>query len=188
MLTFRSRLRWKKGCRSSCRCWFSGTDGSSTAWAHATVCVGRFWPTNTSELHLRRANEWRLHTGRVNIEIRALFWMFFWMFWPNWAFLSTLKRARVVRAYYSQCGCGYLKRISLQWIAFQRASTVVKVGPCWVGPKLLRGLRADKWSVYTSPTTLPIDLHKRCLYAIMIFITEVWSDLCKLTTYQLLNL
>ena len=21
---------------------------------------------------------------------------------------------------------------------------VVKVGPCWVGPKLLRGLRADK--------------------------------------------
>ena len=39
------------------------------------------------------------------------------------------------------------------------------------------------------PTTLPIDLHKRCLmlYAIMIFIKEVWSGLCKLTTYQLLN-
>ena len=24
MLTFRSRLRWKKGCCSSCRCWSSG--------------------------------------------------------------------------------------------------------------------------------------------------------------------
>ena len=31
MLTFRRRLRWKKGCRSSCRCWSSGTDGSRTA-------------------------------------------------------------------------------------------------------------------------------------------------------------
>ena len=40
--------------------------------------------------------------------------------------------------------------------------------------------------VYTSPTTLPIDLHKHCLilYAIMIFITEVWSDLCKLTSKE----
>ena len=26
------------------------------------------------------------------------------------------------------------------------------------------------------------------LYAIIIFISEVWSGLCKLTTYQLLNL
>ena len=34
--------------------------------------------------------------------------------------------------------------------------------------------------------TLPIDLHKRCLmlYAIMIFITEVWSGLCKLTSNE----
>ena len=40
--------------------------------------------------------------------------------------------------------------------------------------------------VYTSPTTLPIDLHKRCLmlYAIMIFITEVWSGLCKLISKE----
>ena len=38
--------------------------------------------------------------------------------------------------------------------------------------------------VYTSPTTLPIDLHKRylMLYTIMSFITEVWSGLCKLTS------
>ena len=37
---------------------------------------------------------------------------------------------------------------------------------CCVGPKLIRGLRADKWSVYTSLTTLPIDLHKDCLITI----------------------
>ena len=40
--------------------------------------------------------------------------------------------------------------------------------------------------VYTSPTTLPIDLPKRrlMLYAIMIFITQVWSSLCKLTSKE----
>ena len=40
--------------------------------------------------------------------------------------------------------------------------------------------------VYTSPTTLPIDLHKHglMLYTIMIFITEVWSGLCKLTSKE----
>ena len=40
--------------------------------------------------------------------------------------------------------------------------------------------------VYTSPTTLPIDLHKRSLMlnTIMIFITEVWSGLCKLTSKE----
>ena len=36
---------------------------------------------------------------------------------------------------------------------------------------------------------LPFDLHKRylMLLAIMIFITKVWSGLCKSTTYQFLN-
>ena len=56
-----------------------------------------------------------------------------------------------------------------------------KVGPrVELGQNSLERLRADKWLVYTSPTTLPIDLHKRCLmlYAIMIFIMEVWSGLC----------
>ena len=40
--------------------------------------------------------------------------------------------------------------------------------------------------VYTSLTTLPIDLHKHhlMLYAIMIFIMEVWSGLCELTSKE----
>ena len=50
---------------------------------------------------------------------------------------------------------------ALWYVYYNRGTT--KVSPRWVGPKLLSGLRADKWSVYTSPTTLPIDLHKRCL-------------------------
>ena len=67
---------------------------------------------------------------------------------------------------------------------------LLKYGRVVLGENSLEHLRADKWSVYTSPTTLPIDLHKRCLMAIRnndIHNGKVWSGLCKLTTYQLLS-
>ena len=54
-------------------------------------------------------------------------------------------------------------QVHLQFSVLIHSVTTTPPPPRWVGPKLLRGLRADKWSVYTSPTTLQLWISLLCI-------------------------